>query len=223
MKEKTRTRLRVAGTAAALVAGSVALAAPAMAATAFPGYNVADSKVDASPGDQVTLHWSYWNAGSSDISGITGGQAVFHAPKGTSFVTQSSVKTEYAKNGGILTPAAQNLSGCTLSDANATLTCQVPGGWNWPADVIFRFDPKVVVADDAAAGTYSAAADVTLTAAGGTYTIDDGTLDVNIIAAAGAPVVEPGGLAVAGGAAAVAAAGIGTMFVVRRRKQPQAD
>ncbi|GAA4046440.1 hypothetical protein GCM10023063_37010 [Arthrobacter methylotrophus] len=202
MKSITKRRAgRVVGpllAVASLAAGSVAMASPAFAVT-FIGQNQ-PTVVQAVQGQTTTLNWTYKNTGGAGNVPASGATITFNAPAGTTFPAQSTVPWYYSDDGTTFSQvqAPWALNGCTVGGGGTTLSCNAvdtAGNWSWTSGRIERFTPQVNVSPTAAPGTQSAAASMQYTdpASGTNYTINNGTLDVNVVSKmeSEAPAVNP--------------------------------
>lgn len=218
-----KSRFLIGAGVALLTGASIALASPALAADLnFIGANH-PTVVTIPQGATATVNWTVQNTGAGVNSTEVGGGFTFNAPQGTTFPAQPTVASSYSTDGGA-TFGSNNflLKNCTVGNSGSTLSCAYStkdgtGISGWPAGNFFRFSPRLTANAAAATGTFSKAATMLFKENGlaNNYTINYGTLDVNIVKAVATPMVDP---VVGGGAALAGAAVAGGLFLNRRRK-----
>lgn len=163
--------------------GAIAGTASAMT---FTGRDM-PTTVTIARGATGMVPWTYKNTGGAGTLPKTGVRVVFTAPGNTTFASQSTVPSQYSKDGSAWGNTNLALRDCALSDSAMTLTCDgygVNGGnTSWPAGGYRRFWPQVTVAATAPADTTLAKGSGTLSYTspgnGTVYTISDGTLSVS--------------------------------------------
>ncbi|WFR66997.1 hypothetical protein P9139_20945 [Curtobacterium flaccumfaciens] len=217
MSSATRRAALTAAAAATLV-GGVCLTASAASAVALVGSNQ-PSVVTAAPGSTAVLQWTYKNTGGSTSMVVPGGTMRFTAPSGSVFTTQTSVPTSFSSDGSTYGANNVRLTSCTVNGDKTQLDCLITsadgGTSGWSGGTLFRFSPTVTVLEAATPGASSAAGLLSFTSATGEkLTVSDGTLDLRVPDVVPTPVTTP---AVAGTAVAIALAGGGAFFALRRR------
>ncbi|GAA4038794.1 hypothetical protein GCM10023063_25060 [Arthrobacter methylotrophus] len=171
-----------------LAVASIAVASPAFA-DPFKGRNVS-TVVNVSPGSTAALNWTYKNTGPDDYVPSGHASITFNAPTGTTFPAQSTVPVTSSMDGSNFVASTLTLTGCVLGGGGTTLACTLGTTdgkvMTWKTDQLIRFSPQVAVSPTATPGTQSAAAAMTYA-----DSIDDGTLDVNIVQTAAVPMIDP--------------------------------
>lgn len=215
---KTR-RTILTGAAGLLTVASLAMATPAFAVDT----NVSNQPnvIAATQGSTTQLNWTVRNDGPQIYVGPNG-TITFNAPAGTTFPAQATVPASLSNDGGATyTTTTLTLNNCTVGGGGAQLTCATgnsagTAGADWQPGVFRRFAPTVNVSPTAAIGTFSAAAsfNFTDTLNNVPQTINNGTLDVQIVPQAEVPMIDP---IIGGGAAALALGAGAGIWATRRR------
>ncbi|RKR75778.1 Ig-like domain-containing protein [Frondihabitans australicus] len=162
-------------TRAAVLGATVAVAGIALLPTAA---NAAENvvQVPLAQGATGDLVWSFTNTGAAVNNLRDGSTIAFSAPTGTTFPGQTTVPSYF---GTVGTGNAMHYTGCTVSNAGKTLTCDVNMNGltniSWGTNGTFIATPKVTVAANAAPGAYtSSSATLNLTGSNGSITASAG-------------------------------------------------
>ncbi len=175
--------------------------------------------VTIAPGASAVVPVTVKNTGGAVSSGAGAGSVVFNAPVGATFPAQLTVPVQWSADGVSWVNNAYTATGCTVSNAGATLTCTAGGAFSWSAGSYFRFNPTVTVdaAEPPATTLPHGTSDFQFTmtsSPGNVFDVPMGTLNIQTPPTSGGPVVTVAGLGAAGGLAMLGACA----FVAFRRR-----